>query len=138
MIWLKKPGLLHPASDQLRQIFFGNTVICDMVRHIDCIQEFFDGGPAAKEKVGIGCFKRAQSFIGIAQNPLGKVEFVVGIEEDELPALVITHGEEVGILDFGAELAIVTPVPGTTRDVLREHGGLWFYDESYVISRRRE
>jgi hypothetical protein len=24
-----------------------------------------------------------------------------------------------------------------TRDVLREHGGLWFYDESYVISRRR-
>ena len=26
----------------------------------------------------------------------------------------------------------------TTRDVLREHGGLWFFDESYVISRRRE
>ena len=25
-----------------------------------------------------------------------------------------------------------------TRDVLREHGGLWFFDESYVISRRRE
>ncbi len=25
-----------------------------------------------------------------------------------------------------------------TRDVLRQHGGLWFYDESYVISRRRE
>jgi hypothetical protein len=25
-----------------------------------------------------------------------------------------------------------------TRDVLREHGGLWFYDESFVISRRRE
>jgi len=24
-----------------------------------------------------------------------------------------------------------------TRDVLREHGGLWFIDESYVISRRR-
>jgi hypothetical protein len=24
-----------------------------------------------------------------------------------------------------------------TRDVLREHGGLWFLDESYVISRRR-
>jgi SAM-dependent methyltransferase len=24
------------------------------------------------------------------------------------------------------------------RDVLRQHGGLWFYDESYVISRRRE
>jgi hypothetical protein len=24
-----------------------------------------------------------------------------------------------------------------TRDVLREHGGLWFYDEAYVISRRR-
>jgi hypothetical protein len=25
-----------------------------------------------------------------------------------------------------------------TRDVLRKHGGLWFHDESYVISRRRE
>jgi len=25
-----------------------------------------------------------------------------------------------------------------TREVLRQHGGLWFYDESYVISRRRE
>src|SRR5690349_22457217 len=25
-----------------------------------------------------------------------------------------------------------------TRDVLRHHGGLWFWDESYVISRRRE
>jgi hypothetical protein len=25
-----------------------------------------------------------------------------------------------------------------TRDVLRNHGGLWFYDESFVISRRRE
>jgi hypothetical protein len=25
-----------------------------------------------------------------------------------------------------------------TRDVLHERGGLWFYDESYVISRRRE
>ncbi|HEY1981989.1 MAG TPA: hypothetical protein VGH13_18105, partial [Xanthobacteraceae bacterium] len=24
-----------------------------------------------------------------------------------------------------------------TRSVLRERGGLWFYDESYVISRRR-
>jgi hypothetical protein len=26
----------------------------------------------------------------------------------------------------------------STREVLREHGALWFYDESYVISRRRE
>jgi hypothetical protein len=25
-----------------------------------------------------------------------------------------------------------------TRDVLRKHNGLWFYDESYVISRRRD
>jgi hypothetical protein len=25
-----------------------------------------------------------------------------------------------------------------TREVLRRHSGLWFYDESYVISRRRE
>ena len=26
----------------------------------------------------------------------------------------------------------------TTREVLREHGGLWFYDELFVISRRRD
>ena len=25
-----------------------------------------------------------------------------------------------------------------TREVLRKNGGLWFYDESYVISRRRD
>jgi hypothetical protein len=25
-----------------------------------------------------------------------------------------------------------------TREVLRKHGGLWFFDESYVISRRRD
>jgi hypothetical protein len=25
-----------------------------------------------------------------------------------------------------------------TRDVLRKHNGLWFYDESYVIARRRD
>ena len=25
-----------------------------------------------------------------------------------------------------------------TREVLHDRGGLWFYDESYVISRRRE
>jgi len=25
-----------------------------------------------------------------------------------------------------------------TRQVLQEHGGLWFYDESFVISRRRD
>ena len=25
-----------------------------------------------------------------------------------------------------------------TREVLKKYGGLWFYDESYVISRRRE
>ena len=25
-----------------------------------------------------------------------------------------------------------------TRDVLQQHGGLWFYDESFVISRRRD
>ena len=26
----------------------------------------------------------------------------------------------------------------STREVLRKHNGLWFNDESYVISRRRE
>ena len=40
-----------------------------------------------------------------------------------------------------------TPVSGAissgayldaTQSVLREHGGLWFWDESYVISRKRD
>ena len=25
-----------------------------------------------------------------------------------------------------------------TKQVLRQHGGLWFWDESYVISRKRD
>ena len=25
-----------------------------------------------------------------------------------------------------------------TREVLQKHGGLWFYDESFVISRKRD
>ncbi|HXA68871.1 MAG TPA: hypothetical protein VNW24_00375, partial [Stellaceae bacterium] len=25
-----------------------------------------------------------------------------------------------------------------TKDVLQQHGGLWFWDESYVISRKRD
>jgi hypothetical protein len=29
-------------------------------------------------------------------------------------------------------------IEDATREVLKKHGGLWFYDESYVISRRRE
>ena len=47
--------------------------------------------------------------------------YVAQVEEDRL-ADVVASG---GYLD-------------ATREVLREHDGLWFYDESYVISRRRE
>jgi hypothetical protein len=47
--------------------------------------------------------------------------YVAQVEDDRL-AEVVADG---GYLDV-------------TREVLREHGGLWFYDESYVISRRRE
>ena len=32
---------------------------------------------------------------------------------------------------------VVQPSYATTREVLRRNGGLWFFDESYVISRRR-
>jgi SAM-dependent methyltransferase len=46
--------------------------------------------------------------------------YVAQVEDDRLAAI---HGEP-RYLD-------------ATRDVLRQHGGLWFYDESYVISRRR-
>jgi hypothetical protein len=47
--------------------------------------------------------------------------YVAQVEDDRL-AEVVTDGRY-----FEA-----------TREVLREHGGLWFNDESYVISRRRE
>ena len=47
--------------------------------------------------------------------------YVAQVEDDRL-ADVVADG---GYLD-------------ATGEVLREHGGLWFYDESYVISRRRE
>ena len=50
-----------------------------------------------------------------------------------------------GILDFDRLQETFGPprlddgvFPVTRREVLRERGGLWFYDESYVISRRRE
>src|ERR1700722_7166365 len=46
--------------------------------------------------------------------------YVAQVEDDRLAAI---HGEP-RYLD-------------ATRVVLRQHGGLWFYDESYVISRRR-
>jgi hypothetical protein len=46
--------------------------------------------------------------------------YVAQIEDDRL-AEVVTDGRYLE----------------PTREVLREHGGLWFYDESFVISRRR-
>jgi SAM-dependent methyltransferase len=45
----------------------------------------------------------------------------VGQVEDERLAEAVTHGRYIE----------------ATREVLRRHGGLWFNDESYVISRRR-
>ncbi len=47
--------------------------------------------------------------------------YVAQVEDDRL-AEVVADGSYLDV----------------TREVLREHGGLWFYDESYVISRRRE
>jgi hypothetical protein len=47
--------------------------------------------------------------------------YVAQVEDDRL-AEVVTDGRYLE----------------PTREVLREHGGLWFYDESYVISRRRQ
>ena len=46
--------------------------------------------------------------------------YVAQIEDDRLAA-VVANGRYLE----------------PTREVLRQHGGLWFYDESYVISRRR-
>jgi hypothetical protein len=47
--------------------------------------------------------------------------YVAQIEDDRL----------AGVVSDGRYL-------DATREVLRKHGGLWFFDESYVISRRRD
>ena len=49
-------------------------------------------------------------------------------------AIYVSQVEDDRLADVVADGAYLD----ATRDVLREHGGLWFYDESYVISRRRE
>jgi len=36
------------------------------------------------------------------------------------------------------ELSAALEQQAATREILRKHNGLWFYDESYVISRRRD
>ena len=47
--------------------------------------------------------------------------YVAQVEDDRL-AEAVSHGRYLE----------------ATREVLQSHGGLWFYDESYVISRKRE
>jgi hypothetical protein len=49
-------------------------------------------------------------------------------------AIYVAQIEDDRLADINAERRYVE----ATRDVLQQHGGLWFYDESFVISRRRE
>jgi hypothetical protein len=49
-------------------------------------------------------------------------------------AIYVAQVEDDRLADINAERRYVD----ATRDVLQQHGGLWFYDESFVISRRRE
>ena len=49
-------------------------------------------------------------------------------------AIYVAQVEDDRLADINAERRYVE----ATRDVLQQHGGLWFYDESFVISRRRE
>ena len=62
-----------------------------------------------------------------------------------LAAQAIQRSMYVSVLDeAGAPVPDLGPSDfivredNATREVLRKHGGLWFYDESYVISRRRD
>ena len=43
------------------------------------------------------------------------------------------HTLALASIDYSRDGRYLAP----TREVLREHGGLWFYDESFVVSRRR-
>jgi hypothetical protein len=49
-------------------------------------------------------------------------------------AIYVAQVEDDRLADVNADRRYVD----ATRDVLQQHGGLWFYDESFVISRRRE
>jgi hypothetical protein len=49
-------------------------------------------------------------------------------------AIYVAQVEDDRLADVNADRRYVE----ATRDVLQQHGGLWFYDESFVISRRRE
>ena len=49
-------------------------------------------------------------------------------------AVYVAQVEDDRLSDINSDRRFVD----ATRDVLQEHGGLWFYDESFVISRRRE
>ena len=48
-------------------------------------------------------------------------------------AIYVAQVEDDRLADVNADRRYVE----ATRDVLQQHGGLWFYDESFVISRRR-
>ena len=49
-------------------------------------------------------------------------------------AIYVAQVEDDRLSDVNSDRRYVE----ATRDVLHRHGGLWFYDESFVISRRRE
>ena len=49
-------------------------------------------------------------------------------------AVYVAQVEDDRLSDINSDRRFVD----ATRDVLQEQGGLWFYDESFVISRRRE
>ena len=49
-------------------------------------------------------------------------------------AIYVAQVEDDRLSDVHADRRYID----ATRDVLQKHGGLWFYDESYVISRRRD
>jgi len=49
-------------------------------------------------------------------------------------AIYVAQVEDDRLSDVNADRRYIE----ATREVLQKHGGLWFYDESFVISRRRE
>ena len=49
-------------------------------------------------------------------------------------AIYVAQVEDDRLTDVNSDRRYIE----ATRDVLQKHGGLWFYDESFVISRRRE
>ena len=87
----------------------------------------------------------AQKIISISTRGQGLYEFTAeaasfvraGGAAEGLLTVFVRHTSCSLLIQENADPDVRTDLDAT-RDVLKRQGGLWFWDESYVISRRRD